>query len=39
MLDDKELSREEGWAYIEKAYEEGKKLREDRQKQSEKAQK
>lgn len=39
MLDGDKLSWEEGWAYIEKAYEEGKKLHEDRQKQSEKAQK
>lgn len=35
MLDGDKLSWEEGWAYIEKAYEEGKKLREERQKQTE----
>ncbi len=34
MLDGDKLSWEEGWAYIEKAYEEGKKLREERQKQN-----
>ena len=35
MLDGDKLSWEEGWAYIEKAYEEGKTLREERQKQTE----
>lgn len=38
MLDGDKLSWEEGWAYIE-AYEEGKKLREERQKQTETTQK
>lgn len=39
MLDGDKLSWEESWAYIEKAYEEGKKLREERQKQTETTQK